>query len=457
VGTSRGDAWFGWLAFGLCLTAGVFWSLFAGEQFIAPPGRQGDDVFYENIGWQLSQGRGLRVDFSDRDWQQAYRRVNLEGQYDWVLNFKQRGDSAAWSPGLPCLVAGVYLLSDRDFLLVRLAVMVLMAAACGWLLFEVSRRVGRLAAALGLATLVLDRFIWQTSGEFMPEGPTAAAATALCGGAWLLGSAVRPNTTPARAGSLAAGILFGLASLLGASWGVWLVIIAGGMVGSVAWRMLSGHWARDRNSTGIAKLMLAFLLGGLLVAAPSWARNCLVTAGFAPFGTGGSMGIVGGYCDGALANFGNLDVSAVRRLKEQALAEVDVRGMSLGQQEYLIGIQSLAAAREWATSNWTKLPQLFGMRIVSHLGFYGQPIALQVVNGLILFGAGLGCWSLRRSLGFWVGLLALLSLATAALTWTQYGRCSIPLRPLLHVTCGVGTVYFWSGILRRLGFGAISR
>ncbi len=457
MATSRGDTWFGWLAFGLCLTAGVFWSVLSGEALLDPPGRQGDDVFFENIGWQISQGQGLRVDFTDRDWQQAYRRVNLEGQHDWILNFRQQGVTAAWSPGLPCLVAGVYLLSDRDFLLVRLAIMVLMAAACGWLLLEVARRAGWLAAGIGLATLLLDRFVWQTAGEFMPEGLMAAAATMLCGGAWLLGSEADPDSIWTRLGCFAVGLLFGLATLLGASWGVWLLALTVGLVGWSAVSLLWGRLARAVNRGGVLKMKVAFLLGALLVAAPFWARNCLVTAGFAPFGTGGSMGIVGGYCDGALANFGNLDVSAVRRLKEQTLAEVDVRGMSLGQQEYLIGIQSLAAAREWATANWSKLPQLFGMRVLSHLGFYAQPLELQVANGLILFGAVLGCWSLRRSLGFWIGLLAILSLTTAALTWTQYGRCSIPLRPLLHVACGVGTVYFWSGILRWLGFSSISR
>jgi hypothetical protein len=121
--------------------------------------------------------------------------------------------------------------------------------------------------------------------------------------------------------------------------------------------------------------------------------------------------------------------------------------LPLAQQEYQMGLESTAAAEEWARANWRKLPQLVGMKMLSHLGFYRQPLLLQIVNALILFGAALGCWSTRRSLGFWIGLVVVLSLVTTGCTWSHYGRYSIPFRPLLHLACGIGTVYFWTAVV----------
>lgn len=122
-----------------------------------------------------------------------------------------------------------------------------------------------------------------------------------------------------------------------------------------------------------------------------------------------------------------------------------------------MGQDSTAAAKAWAEANWSKLPQLVGMKMLSHLGFYHQPPLLQLVNGLILFGAVLGCWSTRHSLGRWIALIVLLSLVTTGLTWSHYGRYSIPFRPLLHIACGLGTVYLWSSIFRWLRSPNISR
>jgi hypothetical protein len=432
---------FGWLAFGLCFAAGLAWSLIYQEPLLGPPGNMGDDVYFENIGWQLSQGRGISFDFTDPDWRGPYQAMNVDGENDWILNLQHHGPTTSRSPGLPFLIAGVYLLAGRDFLVVRLVILLMMAGACSWFLGLVARRYGWFSATLGLLTLLLDGFIWRTAGQFMSEGPAVGITVTLCGWVWLLSDRSNQESWLTKLGWLGAGLLFAVGILVRANMNAWLLLIVIGLAVSLGVRLM-----RQRNWQNLFVAALLFGLGVAVVAAPWWIRNCQVTGGFAPTGTSGSFGMVGGYCDAAYADFGNWNIEASVESQDQTLARPGVRDLPLAQQEYQMGLDSMAAAEEWARANWKKLPQLVGMKMLSHLGFYRQPLPLQIINGLILFGAVLGCWSTRRSLGLWIGLVVALSLLTTGLTWPHYGRYSIPFRPLLHVACGVGTVYFWTKI-----------
>jgi hypothetical protein len=433
---------FGWLAFGLCFAAGLTWSLIFHEPLLGPPGSMGDDVYFENIGWQLSKGRGISFDFTDKEWRLPFEEENFKGENDWILNLRAAGPTTSRSPGLPLLIAAVYSVFGRDFLVVRLVVLTMMAAACAWLVQRVARQFGWLAASLGLVTLLLDGFVWRTAGQFMSEGPALGITVALCGWVWLLSSRGEQKSWSTRLGWLGAGVLFAVGILVRANMNVWLLMIVIGLAILLGIRFVL---RRDWQTLFVAALL--FGIGVAAIAFPWWIRNCQVTGGFAPSGTSGSFGLVGGYCDAAFADFGNWSIEASVESQERTLARPGVRGLPLAQQEYQMGLESTAAAEEWARANWKKLPQLVGMKMLSHLGFYRQPLLLQIVNGLILFGAVLGCWSTRRSLGVWIGLVVVLSLVTTGLTWPHYGRYSIPFRPLLHLACGIGTVYFWTGLL----------
>lgn len=438
-------AWCGFWAFAACFTAAIAWSLVAGESLEGPPGSMGDDVYFENIGWQLSQGRGVSFDFTDSDWRASYQAANRDGVNDWILKLEHRGATSSRSPGLPYLIAAVYSIFGREFLVVRLVVLTMMAAASAWLVQCVARQFGWLAAVLGLATLLLDGFVWRTAGQFMSEGPAVAITVVLCGWVWQLSSSREPQRWGTRLGWLGTGLLFGLGILVRANMNAWLLLIVSGLAVLIGLRVV-----RRRHWRAMFLAALLFGSGVAVVAVPWWIRNCQVTGGFAPTGTSGSFGLVGGYCDAAFADFGNWDIEASVASQEKTLARPGVRELPLARQEYLMGRDSTAAAEEWAKANWNKLPQLVGMKMLSHLGFYRQPLGLMVLNGLILFGAALGCWKMRRGLGLWIALIVLLSLVTTGLTWPHYGRYSIPFRPLLHIACGVGTVYFWTEAIRWL-------
>lgn len=443
---------FGWIVFALCFAAGLAWSLIFHEPLLGPPGNMGDDVYFENIGWQLSQGRGVSFDFTDPEWREPYRMGNSDRGNDWILNLQHRGATTSRSPGLPLLVAGVYSVAGRDFLAVRALILLMMAGGCGWLLHLVARRRGWLPAALGLLTLLLDGFVWRTAGQFMTEGPAVAITVVLCSSAWLLSSNRDQACWRVRLGWFGTGLLFGLGILVRANMNAWLALIVLGLAILLGLRLLR---SRDWQTLLVAALL--FGIGSAVIAVPWWIRNCQVTGGFAPTGTSGSFGLVGGYCDAAFNDFGNWSIEASVESQKRTLSRPGVRELPLARQEYLMGLESTAAAKEWAQANWYRLPQLFGMKLLSHLGFYRQPRELQVLNCLLLFGAAWGCWSMRRGLGLWIALIVGLSLVTTALTWPHYGRYSIPFRPLLHVACGVGTVCFWTGVIRWLREGTVWR
>jgi hypothetical protein len=194
-----------------------------------------------------------------------------------------------------------------------------------------------------------------------------------------------------------------------------------------------------------------FCVGVVLVAGPWWVRNCLVTKAFAPFGTSGSFGIAGGFTDAAYANGGNWDPEIVLASQRQTLSKPGMLEKSLPEQEYLMGKNSNQLAKTWIAENREKLPLLMLKKAYSHLGFYRQPWPLVCLNGLMLFGAVLGCYASRNSLGFWVAVFVGLSVVTTMLTWSHYGRYSIPIRPLIHVASAVGTIAFWKYVIGKLG------
>ena len=155
--------------------------------------------------------------------------------------------------------------------------------------------------------------------------------------------------------------------------------------------------------------------------------------------------MTGGYCDGAYNRFGNWFPENVVKCQAKAVAKHDFSNASLAEQEYLMGKESSSEARAWIGENLDKLPRLGLGRMLNHLGIINEnvPLWARAVNGLLLLGVVLGIVLDRRRMGFGIGLILFLSIATTVLTWSDYGRYLIPVRPILHCGCAIGTVRFW--------------
>lgn len=425
--------------------AAVGWVAVSGESWSDPPGSMGDDVYFENIGWNLANERGFYHDFRDEAWRDPFERRRDAPRFQWVLYLQHQGPTTSRAPGYPMFIAGVYSLFDRDFQAVRIVQTVLLVAAAAWLGTIIFRDWGWVAAGLFGLFLGGDYFVWRTCGQLMSE----AVGTA---GLMLLVIAAREVM---RAGAdswqkwafswLAIGALFGVVALVRANLNAWLLLFCAGATGWLVWRRL-----RRRPVARWSAACSAFLIGAIVVSAPWWIRNCRVTDGFAPFGTSGSFGLVGGYCDQAYRDFGNWSLERSLECQQQAIQQPGFDKKTLAQQEYAMGKLSVQLARQWAVENWQRLPTLMAMKAISHLGFYRRPAGLMVINALLLFGFAFGVWADRDGLGRWMALALALSLVTTMLTWPHYGRYSLPLRPLIHAGAAIGTVWFWSNVFRRM-------
>jgi hypothetical protein len=433
------------LLFGFFALATALWVGASNESFFGSPGRQGDDVYFENIAYHLAKGEGIKFDFTDETWRQAYRSANFDGQNDWIFHLRVRGLTTSRSPGFPLLAAAVYRILGYNWFAVRLVMIGLLAGALTLLVCWTARWHGWLAGFMASATLGLDFFVLRTAGQFMTE---ALGAVVLCVWFCLVVDLCRrgEELSPRRrtSGWLIAGLIYGVGILVRANLNAWL------LVGLAAFPLAVVAQALRRRD--VRRLLIAgaaFLLGLVVVAGPWWVRNCVVTKAFAPFGTSGSFGMAGAYCDAAYANGGNWNLEIVNDSQRQTLTRPGILSKSLPEQEYEMGQDSTQLAREWIAANRDKLPRLMLKKGISHLGFYRQPPFLMAVNGLLLVGAIVGCATSRSPFGFWVAAIIGVSLLTTMLTWPHYGRYSIPFRPLIHVACAVGTVNFWTWMVRR--------
>lgn len=436
--------WFLPVAFLLLLASAVGWSYLDAGSFSAVSDRQKDDVFYENIAFNLAAGRGFELNFSDPEWQQPYRDNNSDGHNDWVLETIVSGPTTARAPAFSWIASQLYRMFGRSWSKVYLFNVLFMAFGLTLLLNCLVRRHGLLVAGFALLTLCLDFAVMRTGFQFMTE----AMGTGLL--AILFVSVIFASSMRLAGVWLLVGFVFGVTLLTRPNLNAWLLEIF-----TLLAIVCAGRWWRGQDYGFLLRCGLAFGLAVAVVAGPWWHRNVDVTGHFTPVGSAGSIGMTGGYCDAAVANRGNWDVEQVRMMQRETVAIHDISNMTLAQQEYLMGQVSSQMARTWVAQNFQKLPMLFVGRALNHLGVLHPdlPLPVKILNVLFLFGALLGVFLDRRQLGFWIGFVLFLSLTTTVLTWSNHGRYLLPVRPILHCGCAIGTVRLWQWIFRQFGLG----
>jgi hypothetical protein len=337
------------------------------------------------------------------------------------------------------LAAGFYKIAGRDWLSFRIANILILATALTMAVQQVYRLYGSVAGLIAMLTIGLDYFVLQTAGQFMTESLGTAIVCFLFVACIHL---YNDNTRSSAVKWLLVGVLFGFGTLVRANLNAWFLLLAAGLVLISSWRFVRGQL-----SALFLRNAVLFLLGCLVITAPWWIRNCRVTHAFAPFGTSGSYGLVGGYCDEAFADFGNWQPGPVAQSHQFVMQQPGILQNELAVQEYRMGLESVRRARQWTGENPDKIIPLMIMKGISHWGFYRQPKWIVALNGLLFFGAVIGMFASRNDIGRFVALAIALSTITVMTAWPHYGRYSIPVRPLLHIASGIGTVFFWRFVL----------
>ncbi|MEQ1904765.1 MAG: hypothetical protein ABL888_11310 [Pirellulaceae bacterium] len=439
-----------WIAVAIVFIAAIsFWVARSYEPFTAGLGRQRDDVYFENIAFHLARGEGVMLDFTNEEWRRPFDEANQAGENNWILAQRVRGITTSRSPGFPLLMAAVYQVAGRNWVAVRVVNVAILAVALTLLVRVVVRYFGWGIGGLALLTLLGDAFVLQTASQLMTESLATAVTCFLFVAVVELtareesgGAETREHKRQRLWPWLGVGLLYGFGILVRANLNAWLALICVGLGAIVLGRL----WRRIPLGPLLVPAV-AFGLGVALIAAPWWIRNCVLTRAFGPSGTSGTFSLAGAYCDKAFSNGGNWDEETVLGSQQRSLQRPGFLSHSLPEQEFLMAEDSRQMARDWVAKNLEKLPVLALKRAQSHLGFYGHPEWLMFLNGLLIFGAVIGCIASRQSFGWWIAVVIGMSVLTTMLTWSHYGRYSIPIRPLIHVGSAIGTFAFWRFVL----------
>ena len=417
------------------------WSIISFKSLNAPVTPENHDgVFYDNIALCLEQGHGFQIDFMNEAWRERYRDLNRsekwKGRYNWVMRYRAAGATAMRSPTYPVVLGAIYSVVGWRYDAVRIVGTVLVALGMALLASWIWRRWGPIASVLFGLTASIDFSIMQSAGTFGTESLGILLATVT------FVFVVRAFEKPSLLVWGLAGVAFGLLTLTRGNWNLALVIITVGLP------LLAFRNVRDWLAPTGFRHLIVFLLACSFIAAPWWIRNCLETRNFQPFGTAGSQGLVAAYCDESFDNYGNWQQEVFREHQRALFSEKKFLVKSLAEREATAGRNSTQRALSWSRENWIRLPQLAGMRFLSHWGLtnHNVPWFAQAGNIALLLFAFFGLVAVEPKTRKVLIIILVLDAMVVMLTWAHFGRYAIPIRPLIHLSYAV----FWTMALPRL-------
>ena len=449
--------------------------------FFEPPKPIGDGPDYENVAFQITQGRGWSMDWTDTQWQEPYRQASLPhaadnttGDWpiaDYSIQLSRTDGLAATTarpPLLPLINAAVYMILPRGptaFAAVRIFLAICIAVASS-VAVAITVRIVRqltnswwpvfLAAMVTMGLAVLDRTSRSYATDFLTE-PLAMLLTQL----WLwclcellmlpIATGNKPlNDQPVhlrwqlpwqRERWLigAAGLLLGLMILtrsLMVLWlpGVWLMIVVATRMryhfffsrGSFD-RVLQPPFSQDcRRATAIVAI-------AMLTCAPWWVRNCVVLQSPMPLGTQGPITLVGGYNDDALALAGQWSEAPELRLRRDA--EAEVVGQPINAREVHVARRASRQVKDWIAGHISTLPKLASVRLKNEWNpYHGRALLFRIAAAIGL------CWLfvLNRSSAALLGGILIVNSVTVMLLYSVGGRFIVPTYGILYSLAGIG-------------------
>ena len=381
-----------------------------------PPPLVGDAPAYDSLAWELSQGHGFEIDWSDEE----FRRPYLSGASpppEWFARATRHGPTATRPPLVPYLMAGLNRCFGRQFWSFRLLNITATAIAAGYVVWTVCDLAGPAPALLAAFNFIIVD--WRTRAfarEILTESLSLLLVAMLT--AAILAIVRRPRT--ALAGLC--GLLTGLAILSRTMFVLWvpglvIVVLCAGGAARGGWR-----------SAAVLRRAAVFLLVTLIVLAPWSLRNDRLLGRFLPLGTQGHIELAAGYSDEAFRRGGmwfNLEAAGFFPPEVQQRSGLD---RELAAADY-----SRAFARDWSMRHPHLLPLLALMKIVQEFRPHGPGdlyvLAFAVLGLLLLRG---------RSDGNVLTAIVVLNALAIAVTWSTSGRFVVPILPVLHIAAAIG-------------------
>lgn len=458
-------AWYSrpWVVFSLSLMVLLPTHLTAAicsDWFGQPPKPIGDGVEYENIAYHLAQGMGYRVDNTDPGWRSIYeQRADSYGAH---LQAPPRNMFATGRPPLlPSVIAGVYALFGRNstsFAIVRClsACYIALAGALSALLVAsyfsrtagtaanglTHRRasIGAGAAAIAVTILAMsNRTLQSYADDFLTE-PGALLLVQVFMVVAILGTRQATAKSPLVWSSLM-GLVFGLLILARSVFVVWLPAVW--LLAFVSSPGVAAQRLRQSSLT---------IAVALLVCLPWWTRNVSILKRWMPLGTQGSIALLGGYSDEALAERGEWQYQPELTLRAQLANDpVYLAASNDTEREIMVCQQARQLVNRWIAEHLSDLPGMFIGRIFIHWNpYFGRSLAWKIAA---LAGAAilvLDRWrrgSEAGSYAIWLIGFPLTSTLVAALLYTTGGRFLVPMYGVLYTLSGIAVGTSVQGLL----------
>ncbi len=437
--------WSNWISIALaaCLLFAVnAYSLLRFDGNDSPPLPHGDGPDYESIAYSLSVGSGFEFAWEDPQWQAPYRTSNDSAQYTQLQRRDWPGPTTSRPPALPFLISLVYRLIPRGpiaFSCVRwlsafaltLAGVLSIWLACDWTkrIFHASEKQNHrglllcsVAFGVTLGIAIMDRTIKTFMHDFLTEpwallGVTATIVALL---QWTKAPAKLPWI-------ITAGVLLGVIVLFRSIFVFWLPILVLGIA------IVSYETRANQNRWWLS--MSVFIAAFLLVVTPWWGRNCMLTGRLMPMGSQGAASLRGGYCDEALADWGNWHADAEIAMQAKLDGIPDSEKWTASQREVALADLATKEIGDWIKSHWRDLPRLCAMRLASHWGSWRLDHALWKLSAFV--GLICVCRSYPRQ-GIIIASILLADSLTIACLYETGGRFLIPLHAVLYALAGVG-------------------
>lgn len=375
---------------------------------IDEPPRGGDAVDYESIAFNLWSGRGFGYDWSDPQWRQPYRRSpRFEAE---ALGDRQSGyyPTTYRPPAFPALWALVYSATGRNFAAVRIMNCALMAGAVTLGAAVAAHFAGLVAAPAAVVLLLQSPDLTKYSQRLLTESLAACLVSLL---AWLWVS--RSDIEVSARAAAVSGVVLGLLVLTRSIFVLWLPIAL----------LMPGRPAAGR--TGLWRARAICVLACVLVVAPWWARNIMITDAFLPMGSQGHINLPAGFSQRALDNQGRWR-SNVETPPELIAAGVDPYSIEF---EVRLAHHRSAAAVTWMREHPWDVVRLLGMHVWQELR---PQRGTTTPWGLLFPAAVVALIYFRRRPGILAVTLILgATVLSIALTWGFTGRFMVPVQPLM--------------------------
>ncbi|MEQ1903731.1 MAG: hypothetical protein ABL888_06075 [Pirellulaceae bacterium] len=393
-------------------------------------GQRRTAVTNDNLAFQLSRGRLFSVDFDDPEWKQD-RNITAE-EFETLDNWAvfTRGPTTRSPPLFPLVqtlgqTAGRW----RNHATLTFQTMFNAAALATLLVFATKHLETRWLIPLALFLLAFDQSLFWNSHRFVVNELSVGLVAMLVVSA---SSATVRGTVGAWATLgfwLALQVLNEGQSLIWLGWGL------------LIWPIMLASWGISGRS--IPKFLwpsLAMATVILLVCGPWWVRNAQLTNLGGAWGYDLPIQLTGGYFDDVIVNRGQIAYGPIRIVESSISSGKRYRELDQPHRERAMADLAFKHTFGWLGRNLSQVPPLIQWKVLNHLNLTKSPIQVGA-NGLLLVLAFLGCWMSRVPLGFWIAALILISVLTNAVTWSDGGYSSIPLRPLIAIAASYAIIF----------------